>query len=386
MASEDDAQEKTEEPSQRRLEKAREDGQILTSKDMFVFSTTLAGLFLFMAMSAFISDWVGRWQAFFVWDKADTLNDLVLSRTWEAFVDFLAVSMFVALPILVAVIITQAVVGGGISFAASALAFKANRINPLSGLMRMFSLRSLVELGKAILKVSVLGGAAYLVLSAAATAMLTLASTSLDRAIDASFAGFTQLMIVATVLLGGIALIDYMWSRHQHMQKLRMSRQDLKEENKQSEGSPEVKSRIRRLQFEASRRAAQQAAAIDSVKDATAIITNPTHFAVALRYVPGEQGAPIILAMGRGRMAERIIEKGNEFNVSVFQSPLLARALFFTGDIGQEISERLFGAVAAVLAYVYRLDRGDAPDYPDVDLPEDLKFDQNGRPMTGNAP
>lgn len=386
MASEDDGQEKTEDPSQRRLEKAREDGQILSSKDMFVFSTTLAGLFLILAMSAFIKDWVGRWQAFFVWDRAETLNDLIAARTWDAFIYFLLVSLFVAVPILVTVIVTQAVVGTGISFAASALAFKGSRINPLAGLKRMVSLRSLVELGKAILKVAVLGGASYLVLSAAVEAMLTLASTSLDRAIGAAFAGFTQLLIVAVVLLGGIGLIDYMWSRHQHMEKLRMSRQDLKEENKQSEGSPEVKSRIRRLQFEASRRAAQQAMALDSVKDATAIITNPTHFAVALRYVPGEQGAPTILAMGRGRMAERIIERADEFNVSVFQSPLLARALYFTGEIGQEISERLFGAVAAVLAYVYRLDRGETPDYPDVDLPDDLKFDQSGRPLTEDEP
>lgn len=385
MASEDDAQEKTEEPSQRRLEKAREDGQILSSKDMFVFSTTLAGLFLVLGMSVFISQWVGRWQEFFVWDSAESLGDLLVSRSWNAFVDFLVVSLIVAVPILVVVIMTQAVVGTGISFASSALAFKGSRINPLAGLKRMVSLRSLVELGKAILKVAVLGGASYLVLSGNLPGLMTLASTSLDRAISTAFASLAQLLIVATVLLGGIGLIDYMWSRHQHMQKLRMSRQDIKDENKQSEGSPEVKSRIRRLQFEASRRAAQQSAALDSVKDATAIITNPTHFAVALRYVPGEQGAPIILAMGRGQMAERIIARGEEFDVSVFRSPLLARALFYTGEIGQEISERLFGAVAAVLAYVYRLDRGDDPEYPDVDLPEDLKFDQNGRPISEDS-
>ena len=381
MASEDDAQEKTEEPSQRRLEKAREDGQILSSKDMFVFSTTLAGLFLVLGMLVFIGPWIGKWKGFFVWDSSDALGDLLVSRTWDAFVDFLAVSLIVAVPILVVVILTQAVVGMGLNFAASALAFKGNRINPLSGLQRMFSLRSLVELGKAVLKVAVLGGASFLLLYESIPGMLTLASTSMDRAIGVTFANFTQLLIVATVLMGAIGLIDYMWSRHQHMQKLRMSRQDLKEENKQSEGSPEVKARIRRLQFEASRRAAQQGAALENVKDATAIITNPTHFAVALRYVPGEQGAPIIVAMGRGRMAERIIERGEDFDISVFRSPLLARALFFTGEIGQEISERLFGAVAAVLAYVYRLDQGDTPDYPNVELPDDLKFDQNGRPI-----
>ncbi|MDP5352564.1 MAG: EscU/YscU/HrcU family type III secretion system export apparatus switch protein, partial [Paracoccaceae bacterium] len=154
---------------------------------------------------------------------------------------------------------------------------------------------------------------------------------------------------------------------------------ELKDENKESNGSPEVKQRIRRLQMEASRRATQTAEALDKVGEATAVITNPTHFAVALKYTPGEPGAPIIIAMGKGHMAKRIIEKATGAGVTVFRSPLLARALFFTGDIGQEISDRLYGAVAAALAYIYKLDRGEVPAEPDLDLPDDLRFNEDGK-------
>ena len=163
-----------------------------------------------------------------------------------------------------------------------------------------------------------------------------------------------------------------------------MSPQELKDEHKQSEGSPEIKSRIRRLQMEASRRASEQGAAVEQAGEATAIITNPTHFAVALKYVPGEMKAPVILAMGRGKIAERIIAKGEESEVTIFRSPLLARALYFTSEIGQEINDGVYTAVAAVLAYVFRLDRGETPPEPMFEIPSELQFDEFGKALKGN--
>lgn len=380
MASEDDAQEKTEEPTQRRIEKAREDGQVLSSKEMFVFATTSAGVLILLALALVIRQWIAAWGGFFRLEQGDALGDLMMPRLWTAFVDFLVLSLVVAIPILVVVIGTQALVGKGLNFAPSALEFKGSRINPINGIKRMFSLHSLVELAKSILKVGVIGAAAYFVILAYLPTTLALASMSLGRAIEMAFFALMVLMGISAVILGGIGALDYAWSSFEHLKKLRMSRQDLKEESKQNDGSPEVKARIRRLQFEASRRAAQQARALDDVANATAIITNPTHFAVALRYVPGEQGAPTIVAMGRGKVAEEIIRRGNEAQITVFQSPLLARALFFTGEIGQEISDLLFTPVAAVLAYIYRIDRGEDPDYPEVEVPPEVQFDQNGRP------
>ncbi|MBF9046378.1 flagellar type III secretion system protein FlhB [Rhodobacterales bacterium LSUCC0031] len=381
LASEDDSQEKTEEPTQRRIEKAREDGQVLNSKEMFVFATTFAGTIIILALAVVVTQWIGHWGGFFRFDAGDGLSDLLPARLSVAYWDFLILSLIVAVPILVIVLATQALVGQGLNFAASAMAFKGNRINPLNGLKRMFSLHSLVELAKSILKVGFIGAAAYFVILAYLPAMLGLASMSLDRGMETAFFALMVLMGISVAILGVIGAIDYAWSSFEHLKKLRMSRQDLKEESKQTDGSPEVKARIRRLQYEASRRAAQQGRALDDVPNATAIITNPTHFAVALRYVPGEQGAPTIVAMGRGRIAEEIIKRGTDAQITVFQSPLLARALFFTGEIGQEISDLLFTPVAAVLAYIYRVDRGEIPDFPDVEVPQELQFDQFGRPI-----
>ena len=158
-----------------------------------------------------------------------------------------------------------------------------------------------------------------------------------------------------------------------------MTKQDIKEEFKESEGSPEVKSRMRRMQMEASQRAAEQSQAIDDVKDATVVITNPTHFAVAIKYDPSADTAPVILAMGKDIMAKRVIEQAELHSKSIVRSPILARALYFTGNIGQAISEQLYSAVASILAYVYQLERGIDATLQEPEVPEDFIFDENGR-------
>ena len=385
LSVEDNSQEKTEEPTPRRIEKAREDGQVLNSKEMFVFATIFAGTLIILTLAMVVTQWIGHWGAFFRFDAGDGLSDLLPARLSVAYRDFLILSLIVAVPILVVVLATQSFVGQGLNFAVSAMAFKGNKINPLNGLKRMLSLHSLVELVKSILKVGFIGAAAYSVILAYLPALLGMASMSLQHGIETAFYALMVLLGISVVILGVIGAIDYAWSSFEHFKKLRMSRQDLKEESKQTDGSPEVKARIRRLQYEASRRAAQQSRALDDVPNATAIITNPTHFAVALRYVPGEQGAPTIVAMGRGWVAEEIIKRGTGAQINIFQSPLLARALFFSGEIGQEISELLFTPVAAVLAYIYRVDRGERPDFPELEVPQELHFDQFGRPINNEV-
>ena len=163
------------------------------------------------------------------------------------------------------------------------------------------------------------------------------------------------------------------------MDSLKMTRQEQKDEYKQTEGSPEVKQKIRQKQMQASMAAAEQRKSVDNVSNATAIITNPTHFAVALRYIVGEPGAPEVVAMGRGKVALDIIEAGKKHSITTYRSPLLARALFFTSDIGKEISDRLYNAVAIALAYIYRIDKGEIVDEPEIELPEDLKFNETGQ-------
>jgi flagellar biosynthetic protein FlhB len=380
VAEENEAQEKTEEPTQRRLEKAREDGEILASKEMMVLASSMTGLAVMAGATLIMPTILGEWRDFFRLEAASQLAGLTVARSSDAMLALVLATLLVGAPVIVGALATQAGVGG-LNFSGKALAFKGSRISPLAGLKRIFSVRGLAELVKSIAKVGLLGAVAATVIWYMLPSMIDLSKASLGDAAAQTMRALGLLTVASVLVLAAIGLADFLWSRHQHMQKLRMSRQDLKDEHKQSEGSPEVRMRIRRLQMEASRRSAQAARAIDSVAEARVIITNPTHFAVALRYDHGEAGAPVILAMGRGHLAQEIITRGTAAGVSVLRSPLLARALYFTGEIGQEITERLYAAVAVVLAYVYRIDQGEALSEPEIDLPEDLRFSEDGRPL-----
>jgi len=211
--------------------------------------------------------------------------------------------------------------------------------------------------------------------------IIYLSSSSLS---DAIIIVYEALMLLVGSLIGILFVVgigDYLYSRHSWLQKLKMSRQDQKDESKDSDGSPEVKARMRRLQMAASQKASERSQAVDDVKDASVIITNPTHFAIALRYAPEERDAPYILAMGRGPMALKIIDEGEKHSKSVVRSPLLARALFFTGDIGHDVSEQLFSAVASVLAYVLQIERGVEASLVDPELPDELMYDEFGQKL-----
>ena len=380
----DDGQEKTEDPSQKRLDKAKEDGEVLSSKELQVFMTMSMGVALIYALYVFLPPRMGHWIAFFEFGDLNQLNSYIMSRIGDAMAIFIVISAIVGLPIMLTVLATQGALSGGINFAIKSMHFKGNRINPLSGFKRMFSINGLMELAKAVAKVLLLTAAFATVIWLILPVLLNLLSTNLNSALSEAFSALMLALGASLIVLAVIAGIDVAYAIHKHTKKLKMSPQELKDEHKQSEGSPEVKSRIRRLQMEASRRASEQGAAVEQAGDATAIITNPTHFAVALKYVPGEMKAPVILAMGRGKIAERIIAKGEESNVTVFRSPLLARALYFTSEIGQEINDGVYTAVAAVLAYVFRLDRGETPPEPMFEIPNELQFDEFGKALKGN--
>lgn len=380
----DDGQEKTEDPSQKRLDKAKEDGEVLSSKELQVFMTMSMGVALIYALYVFLPPRMGHWIAFFEFGDLNQLNSYIMSRIGDAMAIFIVISAIIGLPIMLTVLATQGALSGGINFAVKSMHFKGNRINPLSGFKRMFSINGLMELAKAVAKVLLLTAAFATVIWLILPVLLNLLSTNLNSALSESFSALMLALGASLIVLAIIAGIDLAYAIHKHTKKLKMSPQELKDEHKQSEGSPEVKSRIRRLQMEASRRASEQGAAVEQAGEATAIITNPTHFAVALKYVPGEMKAPVILAMGRGKIAERIIAKGEESNVTVFRSPLLARALYFTSEIGQEINDGVYTAVAAVLAYVFRLDRGETPPEPMFEIPNELQFDEFGKALKGN--
>ena len=384
MAEENqDGQEKTEEPSQRKIDKQKEDGKVLSSKEMFVFTGIAGGLLLMYAFSFSFKALLFEWGDLFVFSGNDKFEDLPTTKSLTALFFIMKISLFVGIPMLIIVLATQFAVGG-INFAPKALSFKPNRINPLSGIKRMFSLKSLVELGKALLKVGLLFASAIGVIYYLLPRILRITDGTLKTGLEHTQSAFPLLIGALLVCLMIIAALDYFYQRYEHIKSLRMTKQEVKDEYKQTEGSPEVRAKIRRLQMESATKSAKQQDALQNMDQATAIITNPTHFAIALKYEVGQSGAPKIIAMGKGLMAKRIMDLGLEKSITSFRSPLLARALFFTGEIGEEISEELYNAVAVALAYVYKLDRGEDINAPDIDVPEDLRFNENGTILKEN--
>jgi flagellar biosynthetic protein FlhB len=380
-----DGQEKTEEPSQRKLQKAAEDGKVLSSKEAFVFTTMFAGFMLMFITPMFISPVLNGWAEMFHFQRPDDLATLIAERFAYVIRIIVISGLVIGIPMMLVVLATQTAVGG-INFAPKALNFKGNRINPLSGLKRIFSAKGLMELVKAVLKVTLLMGIAAVIIYSRMPALIQLPSRDLESAFMRGLIEFPFLLGALLIILAIIFAIDYFWQRHVHIQSLRMSKQEQKDEYKQTEGSPEVKAKIRRMQMETASNAGKQQKALDDVPNATAVITNPTHFAVALKYEVGTADAPIILAMGRGHMAAQIIERAKGANVTVFRSPLLARALYFTGDIGAHITEQLYQAVAIVLAYLYRLDKGEMVEEPEIVVPDELQFTENGQVIDGTKP
>ena len=379
MAEEnEDGQEKTEEPSQRKIEKAKEDGKVLSSKEMFVFTNISMGLVLMFAFFLVARQYLFEWADLFVFDSDTKLDDLYNIKSNYALWYYLKVSLLFGTPIFLVTLGTQLAVGG-INFAPKAMSFKGSKLNPIKGFKNIISMKSLVELGKSILKVCLLMGTATYVIYLYLPTIIRISDGNLNSALDTLKKLFPLLLIASLIALATIAAIDYFWQRYQHIESLKMTRQEQKDEFKQTEGSPEVKQKIRQKQMEASMASAAQRKSVENVSEATAIITNPTHFAVALKYIVGEPGAPEVVAMGRGNIAQEIISRGKEKNITVYRSPLLARALFFTSEIGKEISEKLYSAVAVALAYIYKIDKGELVDEPQIDIPEDLRFNENGK-------
>lgn len=377
MAESDDGQEKTEEPTQKRRDDARKDGKITTSTEVFVFSTLSMGTLMLLIGKPALPGIAGYWASSFVIDPDQSLDTLMLLRAENLFWWVLASGALVGIPMMITVLLAQAGMGG-LNFAPKALGVKLEKIYPLAGMKRMVSMKALVDLSKAVLKVTLLLGAGLMILYPLLPSVLGMSMTDPNVATELLGSVLVRVLAGLLVALAVIAAIDLGWQIHSNTKSLRMSRQDLKDEMKESEGSPEMKGAIRRKQMEASRRASERKALAD-VPQATAIITNPTHFAVALKYDPAAGGAPVVLAMGKGPIAKEVIRRGRRAGVMTLRVPPLARALYFYGAIGREIPQQLYTAVAIILAHVWRLEQGQPEPTPDVEVPDELSVDEFGR-------
>jgi flagellar biosynthetic protein FlhB len=384
--AEESQDDKTEEPTARRLEKAKEDGQVLRSQDMTIAAVTvtvIAAMYLggFWMGPRFVDTFT---EALTIPPNYAFEANLALNR-----LSILALDSFVTvIPVFVLAIVAaigSATALGGFVFSAKAFAPKASKLNPIKGMSRIFGLKALVELSKALLKFSLVAGIGGSYLYFNFDTIMSVGDMPIDRAIAQSVETVLLGALVATVALVLIALIDVPYQRYEFIKKLKMTKQEIKDEMKDIEGQPEVRQRIRAKQ----REMAQQRQ-LDDVPSADVVVTNPQHFAVALVYEMDKEEAPRVVAKGKNFMAKKIRERAGENSVEIFEAPLLARALYFTSDVGMYIPHGLFHAVAQVIAYVYSLNSV-APDgqkmtKPKPKVPEELIFDESGRRSSDLGP
>ncbi|MDX9873352.1 MAG: flagellar biosynthesis protein FlhB [Spongiibacteraceae bacterium] len=381
MAENENGQERTEEATPRRLEKAREEGQVARSRELATAFVLLGGVSGLIGFGPGLGRALADQMRFNFSLSRDVAFDTSLAVAHlGASVSAAAWALMPLLVLLALAGIAAPLVMGGVLFSSKALMPKGNRINPLSGFKRMFSMNALVELLKAIAKFLLLAGLAVVIITGLEQRLLAMGLQALEPALAAAWqaAAWAVLGVSCGMIL--IAAIDVPWQLFEHKKKLKMSFQEVKEEMKDTEGKPEVKGRIRQLQREMARRRMMEA-----VPQADVVITNPEHFSVALRYDPDKGGAPVVLAKGVDHLALKIREVAKAHDIYLLPAPQLARAIYFTTEVDHEIPSQLYLAVAQVLAYVFQLKawrkgEGRAPQpLGDPPVPEEMRYDARGK-------
>lgn len=378
--SEDNSGEKSFEPTEKRKRDAAEKGDVLRSREVGtaagmatgVLVMMLAGPWLFASIAS-----VARGS--FIFDRGALENPAPQAAFATAAGALLPPIIAIGLSVMVVTVGAQLLLGEG-RFVPSQLKPKGSRINPVSGLKRIFGLQGLIELGKSLLKLILLGAIAWWWASGALPGLMGLGRGSIEAQI--AYAFDTGLTLVA-LLVGGlvaIALVDYPLQRLQRNKRLRMSHKDMRDENKQTEGSPEVKMARRQRQRDLARGSVGKA-----MKQAQFVIVNPMHFAVALTWDPALAPAPVVLAKGRGETALAMREIAAEEGLPVLRYPALARSVYYTTRANQMVREELYVAIAALVAFVLSLKRGEHPRLPRIEVPAELRFDADGRPEKGSA-
>ena len=382
MAEEDTPQEeKTEEPTARRLEKAKEEGQVLRSQDMTIAAVTIS-VIATLYLAGF---WMGpRFKDLFatalsfrpelVFDKGMMFGWLA-SITLEGFLTLVPM-MFIA--ILMAV--GSASLLGGFVITLKSIEPKASKLNPIKGMGRIFGLRAIVELTKALLKFSLVAAFAGTFLYFNFEDIVRIGNAEVMGGIEAGIELVLLGALFTCTALFFIAAIDIPYQQYEFTKKLKMTLKEIKDEMKDIEGQPEVRQKIRQKQRDiASQRM------LEDVPTADVVITNPQHFAVAVLYEVSKDEAPKVVAKGKKLMAQRIKDRAMDSDIEIFEAPLLARALYFTTEIGGFIPSGLFFAVAQVIAYVYNLNSlspsMETPVRPRPKVPNELIFDELGQPQ-----
>jgi flagellar biosynthetic protein FlhB len=377
MSENDSSQEKTEEPTPRRLQKSREDGEAPRSKELTTTAVLIGASIGFLWFGSFLSNKMLDMLRFnFTLEREAMFDTSMMAQYLVQSMGDVLIGLLPLFGILFIASILGPIALGGWLLSAKALQPKFNRLNPIEGIKRMFSVKSLVELGKAVAKVVLMLVLAILLLNALKGDIKSLSAENIASAIGHSttIAAWVAIILSAATIL--IALVDVPFQIWEHTKKLRMSVQDIKDEMKDTDGKPEVKSKIRQLQQEMANRRM-----MSEVPDADVVITNPTHYAVAIKYKPEDMTTPIVVAKGIDQIALKIREIAGAHEIEIVESPQLARAVYYTTDLDTEIPTGLYVAVAKILAYVFQLKNfregsGQRPAFPhSVSVPEDMQYD-----------
>ncbi len=375
MAEAENGQEKTEEPTLKRLNDAREEGKVARSKELSTMLLVATGcLGMLLLGPSLLNDIANITRKIFSLSRDRLLQTTTIT---DIFLFAISESLFALLPILalmtVAAILAPLALSGWV-FSTKALMFKAERIDPLKGLKRVFGVQGLVELLKALAKFLLLALVASIFLMFSFKSIMGLSGESILAAMSHSAILILWSALALCLALLLVAGIDVPYQIWHHAKNLRMSRQEVKDEMKQTEGDPELKGRIKAVQREISRRRMMEA-----VPEADVVLINPTHFSVALKYDGRRANAPRVIAKGTDEVALKIREIAAHHKVHIYSEPMLTRAIYFSTKLDQEIPAALYLAVAQILAYVYQLDRAQSngtqvPDKPiDLEVPDEYQ-------------
>jgi len=374
MAENQDGQEKSFEPSTRRLDEAKRRGQVPRSRELNTVAVTLAGAATIVLLGPRVTnDLRGLVIEHFALSRTDVFDTAAVLRHLG---DALTASLLILAPFFAATVaaaVLASVALGGFQVSSEALRFDLGKLSPLRGMQRIVSLHGLVELVKALAKFVFLGGVAALLVWTEFEHFVLLGKMEVEAALakTADLLGWTTLVVASSAIL--LALVDVPFQLWDYKRQLKMTQQEVRDELKDTEGRPEVRSRIRQLQREVARRRM-----MEEVPKADVIVTNPTHFAVALRYDAGHMQAPVLVAKGTELVAANIRKIGQAHAVPVVEAPSLARALYFNVELGDPIPAGLYLAVAKLLAYVFQLkaarQQGEStPSVPEFPVPDELR-------------
>ena len=380
--AENSSAEKTEDPTERKLRNAREEGQVARSVELPAAAVTIGAILTLFFMGGY---WIKQMAEIFAsgfkfdrktLDNPDLMVTAFAHQIGEAFLLIVPVLLVTA---VLAILSSGAT--GGYLFSLKNTLPKFSKLSLLSGFKRMFGANAAIELLKAILKFSLVTIVLWALVSRQMDPMMQLGQMAIEPALAAAGWMIAESALWLSLSLLVIALIDAPYQKYSFIKRMRMTKQEVKDEMKDMEGQPEVKQQIRRRQREMANNRM-----IQKVQDADVVITNPEHFAVALSYDPTGDGAPILLAKGSDHMAARIREEAEKHGVEMFAAPPLARALYFSTEVDQAVPESLYLAVAQVIAYVFSLADvrpGVAPMLkPQPKVPASMLFDTNGKLMT----